>query len=37
MVAQAEQITWETNLVQAQQRATQAGKVLLVDFSAAPE
>ena len=36
MTAQAEMIRWETSLQQAQGRAAQEGKPLLMDFSAAP-
>ena len=37
MAVQAEQIRWETSLQQARERATRAGRALLLDFSAAPE
>jgi len=37
MTAIAEPITWETSLLQAQERARREGKPVLVDFSAAPE
>jgi len=37
MIAQAEQITWETALPHAKKRASQEGKAVLIDFSAAPQ
>jgi len=37
MPAQAETIAWEGSLEQAQQRAAREDKIVLVDFSAAPE
>lgn len=36
MTAQAETIRWETSLKEAQGRAVQKGKPILLDFSAAP-
>jgi hypothetical protein len=36
MTAQAESIQWEASLQQAQERAAQEGKPILLDFSAAP-
>ena len=36
MTTQAEPIRWEASLPQAQQRAAQEGKPILLDFSAAP-
>ncbi len=37
MPAQAELIAWESSLEQAGQRAAREDKIVLVDFSAAPE
>jgi hypothetical protein len=36
MSSQAEPIRWETSFQQAQARAAQEGKPILLDFSAAP-
>jgi hypothetical protein len=36
MTTQAEPIRWETSLKDAQGRAAQEGKPILLDFSAAP-
>jgi len=37
MPAQAELIAWESSLEQAERRAAREDKIVLVDFSAAPE
>ena len=37
MPAQAELIAWEASVEQGQQRAAREDKVVLLDFSAAPE
>lgn len=37
MITTAVAIQWETNLDQAQKRAKQENKPLLIDFNAAPE
>jgi hypothetical protein len=37
MATITETITWEAALPQAQERAAREGKVVLIDFSAAPE
>jgi hypothetical protein len=37
MATQIEAIAWETSLQEAQKRAEQADKAVLIDFSAAPQ
>lgn len=37
MAVQTEPIHWETSFAQTRERAVQAGKPVLLDFSAAPE
>jgi len=37
MLAQAEQIAWDTSVEHARDVAAREGKAVLIDFSAAPE